>query len=60
MYIITKDSAEAIDTMGGLIVHQQRYRPSDENVDIKISAHDELLGCPSSGPLKIERLERQI
>jgi hypothetical protein len=28
--------------LGGLIVHQQRYRPSDsnKNVDIKLSAHD--------------------
>jgi hypothetical protein len=28
--------------LGGLIVHQQRYRPSDsnKNVDIKFSAHD--------------------
>jgi hypothetical protein len=46
----------------GLIVHQQRYPPSDSNtnVDIKFSAHDTFLEGPSSGTIKIERLENQI
>ena len=35
----------------GLIIHQQRYLPSDrnKNVDIEFSAHDAFLTEPSSG-----------
>jgi hypothetical protein len=33
---------------------------SNENVDIKLSAHDTFLEYPSSGMHKIERLESQI
>ena len=46
----------------GQMVHQQSCRPSDsnKNVDVKFSAHDAFLELPSSGTLKIERLESQI
>jgi len=33
---------------------------NNKNVDIKFSAHDALLEKPSSGTLKIDRLENQI
>jgi hypothetical protein len=46
----------------GLIIHQQRYLPSDrnKNVDIEFSAHDAFLTEPSSGTLNVKRLESQI
>ena len=37
-----------------------RRRTFNENVDIEFSAHDAFLEQPSSGTLKIERLESQI
>jgi hypothetical protein len=33
---------------------------TNENVDIKFSAHDVFLELPASGTLKIERFESQI
>ena len=36
------------------------YPYNNKNVDIKLSAHDTFLEQPSSGTLKIEKLENQI
>ena len=39
---------------------QKRVMDTNKSVDIKISAHGAFLEWPSSGTLKIEKLENQI
>ena len=66
MYLLKHISAETLTTgqmiASGLIVHQQRYRPSDskKNVKVKFSVHGTFLEKPSSGTLIIKRLESQV
>ena len=42
------------------LVVEQINKKKKKNVDIKFSAHDAFLGKPSSGMIKIKRLESQI